>query len=268
MPHTSSGKETIVKKYMVFALLPMVAICLFMEYSGGDLGKTDSSYNYPSGYSVKSLDAQIGILLQAFPGLSEIDLSSYNNKNTLPDGAEGLFLIPDWQKIAPTYGEAVDAVFAKLKQSRDGKFFNWRDGKLGANYLRQSERSIEFWDKLKARQESDILMIPAQVGKWHQGRSVEQARDAFNNNEFGLGAYEVGMMLLTHPERLVNFNDLWIDCPGIDCPGDEYSWSADGQFGHAPYFRFYDDDGGFGFGMRFVDIDYDFYGSASGFLPQ
>jgi len=248
------------KKRTVFALLSMIAICLIMGCSGGDSGKTDSPYNYPSGYSVKSLDAQMNILRQAFPKLPETKLNG-NSKKGLPDGAKGLFLIPDWHKIASTYGEAVEKVFDILSQSRGGQFYNWREGKLGSDYLQQSERSAEFWDKLRALQESDVLVVPTQFGKRHQGRSVKQAREAFASNEFGLGAYEVGIMLLTHPERLVNYNDLW-----IDCPGDEYSWSADGRFGDAPCFGSY--GGELGFGAYFVDRAVDGCGSASGFLPQ
>jgi hypothetical protein len=32
--------------------------------------------------------------------------------------------------------------------------------------------------------------------------SVQEAREKFAPNEVGLGAYEVGIILLTHPERL------------------------------------------------------------------
>jgi hypothetical protein len=80
-------------------------------------------------------------------------------------------------------------------------------------------------------------------------------------NEYGLGAFAVGIMLLTHPERLMNYDDLY-----VDCAGDEYAPEADGDFSHAPFFRFDDDR------VKFLAYWFgnarDNYGSASAFLPQ
>ena len=78
----------------------------------------------------------------------------------------------------------------------------------------------------------------------------------------GFGGYTVavGSMLLTHPERLVSINDLW-----IDVAGDEFA-GADGSFGRAPFFDF--DDGGVGFGTDWVVSPCEDCGSASLFLPQ
>ena len=81
-------------------------------------------------------------------------------------------------------------------------------------------------------------------------------------NEFGLGPYEVGAILLTHPERLVgDQNELFVDCPGA-----EYSPEADGEFVWAPYFYWY--DGRLSFNAYWVEYAHAYYGSASGFLPQ
>ncbi len=79
--------------------------------------------------------------------------------------------------------------------------------------------------------------------------------------EFGLGSLAVGSMLLTHPERLVRWEQLH-----IDCPGDEFAPGADGRFDHAPVFDF--DGSRVGFGASQVSIVNEDYGSASGFLPQ
>ena len=82
-----------------------------------------------------------------------------------------------------------------------------------------------------------------------------------SGTEFGLGAFAIGCMLLTHPERLQHSNDLW-----IDCAGDEFSPDGDSDFSSAPYFRF--SDGKVKFAASYVGIAYDYYGTASGFLPQ
>jgi hypothetical protein len=39
-----------------------------------------------------------------------------------------------------------------------------------------------------------------------------------NANECGLGAFAIGIMLLTHPERLKHYDDLWIGLKTSFCP--------------------------------------------------
>ena len=80
-------------------------------------------------------------------------------------------------------------------------------------------------------------------------------------NECGLGAFAVGIMLLTHENRLKHYDDLW-----IDCAGDEYAPGAGGGFSRAPCFNF--DGADLEFGARDVGGAVDGYGSASVFLPQ
>jgi len=83
-----------------------------------------------------------------------------------------------------------------------------------------------------------------------------------DQNQFELGAFTVGIMLLTHPDRLKHCNDLWIDCAGdeFDNPG------AHARFARAPCFKFH------GGKVEFVTLwahrAHGNYGSASGFLPQ
>jgi hypothetical protein len=116
--------------------------------------------------------------------------------------------------------------------------------------------------QLRDAQKSDLLQVPAQFGIRHRGRSVRRAREIFAVNEFGLGAWEIGCMLLTtHPERLNDYNDLW-----IDCAGDEFKPSDESEFSRAPVFSFRGGKPMFGAGE--VGIANDDYGSASAFLPQ
>jgi hypothetical protein len=177
-------------------------------------------------------------------------------------GAERWFAIPKWQTIAPTYGEAVEKVLAKLSETRKGKFKNWREGELGSNYLKQSAKTEKTFQTLGDEQKDhDILVVAAQFGLRHRGRSVRRAREVMQVNEYGLGAFAVGIVLLTHPERLMNYDDLY-----IDCAGDEYAPAADGDFSRAPIL-------GFGgrrvwFNARWFDRALDHFGSASAFLSQ
>jgi len=80
-------------------------------------------------------------------------------------------------------------------------------------------------------------------------------------NEFGLGAFATGCLLITHPNRLAQYDDLW-----IDCAGDEFAPKAGGRFVCAPCFRFL--GGGLWFGARGLDRAVPYYGSASALLPE
>lgn len=222
--------------------------------------ETESSYGYLSGYKPKGITEQTNILRQLFPGVGFADEKLAEGQ--LPPNAEGWFAIPRWEKIAPTYGEAVQKVLDLIKQTRNGAFYNYRDGQLGPQYLRQSQKSAKAFQKLGDEQKDhDILVVPAQFGLRHRGRSVRRAREVMNANEFGLGAFAVGIMILTHPERLMNYDDLW-----IDCAGDEFAPDADGDFSKSPYFEFSGDN--VGFDAYWVDVARGDYGSASGLVSQ
>ena len=219
-----------------------------------------SSYGYLSGYKPKGITKQTNILRQLFPGIGFANEKLA--EKALPANAEGWFAIPRWQSVAKTYNEAVEKMLELIKQQRKGKFYNWREGELGAQYLRQHECTMKKLETLAEQQKGyDILVVAAQFGLRHRGRSVRRAREVFTANEFGLGAFELGCMLLTHPERLQHYDDLW-----INCPGNEYALDADCGFSFAPYFYF--DGGRVGFGTYWFGYPYESYGSASGFLPQ
>lgn len=219
--------------------------------------EVESTHHYPEGYCVHHISNQVGALREYFPELGTADEEIASDE--LPDGAEGWFAIPRWEKIAPTYGETVEKIFAAIASRR--RFYNWREGQLEPNYLRQHERTGMLQTLIAQQSEHDILIVPAQFGLRHRGRSVRRARELFLPNEFGLGAFEGGCMLLTHPERLVFYDDLY-----IDCAGDEYSPVADGRFVSAPCFVWSGD--GVTFDTFWVDGPFSRYGSASGFVPQ
>lgn len=220
-----------------------------------------SKCGYVSGYqNPKRIVEQNELLKQTFPGIGFADESLA--RRPVPEGAEGWFAIPRWESLAPSYGEAVERVLTCLSQRCGGNCINYREGKLGNRYFRQRDATRAAFQKLGEEQRGcDILTVAAQFGLLHRGRSVRRAREQMRVNEFGLGAFAVGIMLLTHPTRLQHYDDLW-----IDCAGDEYSPEADGKFENSPYFGYYGGWLEFQTG-RFEDAN-DLYGSASGFLPE
>jgi hypothetical protein len=224
--------------------------------------ETESSCGYLSGYTKpKAIAEQVSILSGLFSGVSiglaDADIGS----GELPDGAEGYFAIPRWRSIAPAYGEAVQKVLDLLSKAYGVRYRNWREGQLGPNYLRQSAKSRASWMTLGREQKGDIFVIPAQFGIRHRGRSVRRAREVMRRNEFGLGAFAVGIMLFTHENRLKHYDDLWIDCAGDEFHDPQGSAAP---FDRAPYFDFSDDE------LKFDAAGSDFagggYGSASGWV--
>ena len=235
--------------------------------------EVSSSYVYPKEYrGVKPIGTQVDIIAKAF-GLSLGYTSDFIEKVlptlALPEGAEGWFAIPSASAIAKRhfpevtdqsdrYCRAVELMLSIIGKSRS--FYNYREGEITPHQLRQHARTLQAFEQIVEQQKGDILIVPAQFGMGHRGRSVRRARECFTANEFGLGALAVGSMALTHPERYVRFEQLH-----TDCAGDEFAPDAGGDFSRSPVFDRGDE---LKFGTDYVSRADDRYGSASGFVPQ
>jgi hypothetical protein len=211
---------------------------------------------YPPTYRVWPVEAQVTELRKVFPGLGACMVRL--GHKPLPEGAEDWFAIPRWQALAPTYNEAVEKVLEILSTRR--RFSNRLAERLGPTYLRQSERS-KLAEKILAEQQTgnDILVFAAQAGLRHRGRSTRRARVSLVSNEFGLGVFAVGCMLLTHPERLSNGDTLM-----IDCGGDEYSLCGDTTFDRVPLLDY--DLSGTEFSVFYDDRARNLWGTPTAFL--
>ena len=219
-----------------------------------------SNYGYPQGYAVKPVCEQLVELSKHFNGLNTSSVLACSKElPALPAGAEGWFVVPRWEKVASSYNEGVEKVFDLIGKTRT--FYNYRKCALSPNYLRLSERTAFALQMIGEKQKGDFLLIPAQFGLTHRGRSVRRARVLYAPHEFGLGSFIAGCMILSHPERLVQWEQLH-----IDCPGDEYAPDAVDRFSYAPLFYF--DDDGVAFYAGWVEHASEAYGSASGFVSQ
>lgn len=211
---------------------------------------------YPRTYQVRPVEAQVSELRKAFPSLGSC--MEKLSRKPLPAGAEAWFVIPRWQALASTYSEAVEMMLSTLATKR--KLSNRIIGKIGEKYLRQSERS-KLAEKILAEQQqgNDLLVVGAQAGMLHRGSSARRTRVAMAGNEFGLGVFAMGCMLLTHPERLSSGETLM-----IDCSGDEYSVRADYTFDRVPLFDY--DMAGIEFSIFYEDRARNLWGTPTGFL--
>ncbi len=221
-----------------------------------------STYTYPTNYKIKSIAEQVKMLHEHFSDVSWGYFRPDEKAISLPTGAESLFALPRWEKVASSYNEAVEKVLGLLKQTRTDSFYNYSEGQLGPERFRQTERAIGAWKTLGEEQKDyDILIVNAQFGLRHRGRPVRRTRECFFGNEFGLGAFAVGCMLLTHPAREVQWEQLH-----IDCAGDEFKPGGVADFSRAPCFCWF--GGGLEFDASWCGYADGRFGSVSGFLPQ
>jgi len=211
---------------------------------------------YPPTYRVRPLEAQVTELRKLFPGLG--GCNERLGRKPLPEGAEAWFAIPRWQALAPTYNEALERMVEVLSTRR--KFSNRIIGKMGDKFLRQCERSKLAQKILCEQQEgNDILVVGAQAGMLHRGSSARRTRVTMAGNEYALGVFAIGCLLLTHPERLSTGETLM-----IDCGGDEYSVRGDYTFDRVPLFDY--DMAGIEFSIFYEDRARNLWGTPTAFL--
>lgn len=221
--------------------------------------EVESSYGYPKGFQIRSVAEQVETLLKHFSGLDASHVQELAS-GELPEGAEGWAVIPKPEVVGKTYHEALESILSLIVKDR--KFKNWIEGELTEKHMKLTDKTSLSHVKLNEHP-GDFWVVPFQFGSRHRGKSVRRARTVFTETEFGLGAYEVAILLLTHPGRIQ---------PGhlnIDCAGVEYAQSAVGDFFACLdfYWHYYYDK------LLLLNYDstvntYDEWGSASAFLPQ
>ncbi len=173
------------------------------------------THGYPQGYEPKRIEKQFEILKKHFSHLNH-DLIDQCNSRVLPVGAEAWFVIPRWYLIASTYEVAVSLVIQKVSETYHKRFLNYCTRSHDNGFV-QTKEKCRALRRIEETQQGGCIVIPAQFGLMRCGVPTHRIDDVLKKNEFGLGAYEVGIMLLTHPERFRNSQDLWIECIGDIC---------------------------------------------------
>jgi len=189
----------------------------------------------------------------------------------LPEGAEGWFAVPSVDALAEKYfpevttwterrRQAILLVNSKIADSRPFTFFC--EEIVASTPFQVPVHTTRALKLIAETQPGGILIVAAQLGRSHRGRSIRLACKMFAADEFGLGSLEVGSILLTHPERLVDFLGLFMDCPGDEFAQDN---GDDSSFG-IPSYGF--DIGGIEFHINDNDDTNGQYGPATGFLSS
>ncbi len=234
-----------------------------------------SNSRYPSDYKgPKPIEQQIQLIAQLFKLDQTKALAFTKTLPELPNEAEGWFAIPSPTALSERhydstedknrqYHNAVNQIcMARSGQSEVVGFNNYIVGKIDEDHLKLHPRTTEAYEKLSEDQDnSDILIVACQLGMKHRGKSVRKAITAFSSNEFGLDIIAAMAINLTHPTRFVRSDEL-----DIDLPGNLYCSDADDEFVEAPHLCFIDDE--LELDVSRVEYYYNYYGSASGFLPK
>ena len=187
---------------------------------------------YPEEYKVKDIKEQIDVIAGVFQ-LNPTNAKSFIKK--LPEyppieRAEGWFALAKSESVVKNSSlnpsqvqyEAIKIILQILNICD-----NCRGHTLPEGNFKQSKKTLRFLSKIKEEQEGDIIIIPAQHGLKHQGKSNARTRETLLENEFGLGGFHVGCMRITHPERHKK------GCLNTDCPGDRISYFKNTSFTEA-----------------------------------
>ena len=185
---------------------------------------TEIKGNYPKNYQVKNIEDQIQLISSVFGLYPTYAKIFAKNLKKLTKGPEAYFSIPKISAVAGKY-------FPEIKNEKE-KYYNVTNfilsllaDSLGLSLENKEEilkkcsmskKTSEKLLELESIQEGDILIIPAQFGKLHAGKTTDEAISTFADNEFGLDIYILGCMLLTHPELISSFKE------SMFCMGNEY----------------------------------------------
>jgi hypothetical protein len=140
----------------------------------------------------------------------------------LPEHAEGWFAIPSLSAVEARFQD-VDAdelhckgIWLILNTMRNNRnFYLYNDPTvITSEDLRRTARTSKALSLVMHNQPGDILLVAAQLGMRHRGRSVLEVCEALLPNEYGLDSVAVGSILLTHPGRLSSWGDLAMVCAG------------------------------------------------------
>ena len=185
--------------------------------------EVESNYGYPLDFYFRSIADQLKVWGKHFSDFDNSYVPSLVCR-PLPSGAEHWGIIPKPSKLGSNYHEALDKMLGLV--AKQSKFQNWQGGELGPDYLQLVEKTAQIIAQMEKETPGDFLVLPYQFGMRWRGKSVRRAQVLFDDNEFGLGPYEIAALLLAHPNRISGLEQLYIDCAGC-----EYRLGASGRFG-------------------------------------
>src|SRR3990167_8217716 len=144
--------------------------------------RTKQSYYYPKGWTVPSIEEQAQRLGNLLPGLT---LPTQAPEIAVPKGFDGFAIVPKVSALGKLfsiqdpygagYGQVVEQLLGLIDKQR--KFYNYRKGELGPNYIRIEERVRGRLQMTEGETEGDCLVVPISFGNLYAGYSPRNARE-------------------------------------------------------------------------------------------
>ena len=207
---------------------------------------------YPEQYKQKSVWDQIDMIQEVMPiDFDEGEVEKILSQS-LPEKAEGLFVIP---RQSESYINEIEKSLSVISESR--KFYS--HCQLRKKDIRRQEKTRGAISFIERSQKSmgDIIIIPTQFGLYYKGLSVKETERKMSPREFGLGAHEVSWMLFTHYGREYEKSVIHPLCPGDVAKVNK-------SFNFSPYFE----HGGkiLEFGVAKIDEQHPDFGAVTAFF--
>ena len=178
--------------------------------------ETSSAVGYSCQYEgPRPIVEQIQALAEAF-GLDPSKALAYAAKlPPLPEGAEGWFAVINDLCEGETHQQVAAKVLQKLTEKKI--YGPWTVSDTFG--LALTLKTYAFFDGLVDRQQrSDIIVVAAQLGARHAGRSANRAEAMMIESEYGLTVAQVGSIVLNHPGLVHGRQALDLVCLGDTCP--------------------------------------------------
>lgn len=162
-----------------------------------DLTDYEHQLRYPDNYKVKQTEEQVEILRTLGFPVNQAPL----NKTVPFYPAEGFFVLPTWKFVPSSCKNPHQYALAFMYERFQSVTDNWwpTKDKLEFDNIITSAKYDSFW---YIKSKSNFVILAAQLGRRHKGINIIEAEKKFLPGEITLTPYEVGCMILTHPERI------------------------------------------------------------------
>ncbi len=215
-------------------------------------------------FKPKSISAQNIVLRQYFPEIGPVE-----DRTETRELSQDInwYSIPKWERLAPTYGEAVIKALKVIQKFVRLCNLYEKDLRYSGNF-RQSEDGIKAFHIIGNEHGNDnVFNVPAQIVCHDEDYSISQVPKFMSGYEFDIGVFAFAIIVITHYECLnYKINDFW----RVYCPGDSFTFCNGPNM--TPFLQF---SAGHGYGSADIvelgmkdikDVPY-VYWTGSGFIP-
>lgn len=195
-----------------------------------------------SGWEAERISTQLDTLQEFYSYLDASHVQNLAGQIELPEGADGVFVIPKLSRVAERFNITdpfVSGYGRLLKQSvlnylEISKGISSEPLSLTAGEVQMRESASSEIQKLEETTPGDFLVIAAQAGRKYIGFSPRNARWEIEHSEteFPMPAWVAAHLVLANPKRLAGRMQV-----ELDCVGDDYAPKLTGKYEQCLYFN-------------------------------